>query len=389
MLVFYESSKKYIIYNGITYEETKKKPKMGFYLIKPYEANKENLKIYYHDMIKWLRELSNFFKIDYETVLESNFTKLLNSLFKLYECKKDIKHDKITEYEYDFFEKCFNGGLNSYEAGDYKNVKAYDFSKFYPNILAGDQTQKQIPYKKGKLYLLDELPAKLQYGIYRVKIISNSPNISKLFAFNKENYYTHEDIKYARELSFSKYYNVDIELINDGAYNALIYTDLIETKKIFIRYVKQFKSLNEVYPKNKLSKLLLSMLWGHLSRKGKTVIKTQEEINNMVNIDDYHCLNVEPVVKNGEFIYNYKLIHKNKLNMTRFRLKVFLTSFGRCKMARKIQHHIKDVVYVCTDGVIFKNGCNVKRIVGGEFKQDDKYHNKNITIERRNKILIN
>jgi hypothetical protein len=66
MFVFYETSTTtYIIYDGVQITEKKKKPNSGYFLIKPYEATKEDLIKYYNDMEKWLNQLCDISKLAY------------------------------------------------------------------------------------------------------------------------------------------------------------------------------------------------------------------------------------------------------------------------------------------------------------------------------------
>jgi hypothetical protein len=60
----------------------------------------------------------------------------------------------------------------------------------------------------------------LQYGFYKVKIISNNENFNKVFIFNKENIYCHYDIQLAREFE-----NVSIELILNEINSFVYYSD--------------------------------------------------------------------------------------------------------------------------------------------------------------------
>ena len=396
MLVFYESKTKFKTYNGKEIKTVQKQPTKGFYLTKPYEATEEQLIQYYKDLKKQLKELCEVTKLEYKKLSKINYSQLHATLFKICKGDKHVKYDTIEYYEYEFLEGCFNGGLNSCVKGNYNNVKAYDFKKFYANILAGDNTTKEIPIKKGILKTIEALPEKLEYGIYRVKITSYSENIFKLFAFNEQNYYTHTDIKFMRELSFSKNFDININLIQDNEPNALIYNELIETKTIFIRYVKKLKEILTKYPDNKLCKTLLSGIWGKLSQKGAPIILTEEEYDDLENQDDYLLLDVKTELQNLEFIQKYKLIHKNRIQLSNYRLKTFLTSFGRVKMASKIKYKVNNVIRVCTDGVLFDSSINLKKLETNlkkletkEFIKDSKYYNKNITIITTNNITIN
>ena len=77
-----------------------------------------------------------------------------------------------------------------------------------------------------------------------------------------------------------------------------------------------------------------SSLWGYLSGN-KIEIKTEDEFfNDDFNTDDYIIINQ---VFKQKYSY-FELINKNKsFYKTDIRLKPFITSFARCKIARTIK----------------------------------------------------
>jgi len=390
MLVYYETPTGYKSFDGVIVQDTKIKP-YGFYLVKPYKATIEELKIYYQKLSDDLEELCDITKLDYKRLEILDYKKLIGTLFKIYRGDKKIKYDTIEFYEYEFFENCFNAGLNTATKGLYENVQAFDYKKFYAQILGGDKTTFKVPITKGKLQILKKIPPKkeIQYGIYRVKISSYSPNISKVFAFNENNYYTHIDLIRALDLSFSKRFDVKIELIQDKEPNALMYDELIDSKIIFIRYVKKIQEVLLTYPKNKLCKFLLSGLWGNLSQKGHTKKLTMNEYDELENKEKYNLVDIHTKYINNEFVDIFELLHINNIQQTNYRLKSFLTSQGRNKMSQNLTRiqNLDDIIRVCTDGVILTNEAKyTSRFISKEFIHDDKYNNKNIEIKNVNKI---
>ena len=254
--------------------------------------------------------------------------------------------DKITFKEYQYFESCFNGSLTYTQTGIF-NCYGYDYSKYYPSILGNINSKFKIPFKEGVEKIIDKLPKYLQYGFYKVKIISNNLKFDKLFKFNNRNIYCHYDVQLAREFE-----NVNIELILNEP-NAFVYKgeDLIESNKIFNLWFETIKKLKDELPKNTLVKLLASSLWGYLS-KSNIEIKTDDQFFNG-DFDENDYIIIDQVFKNN---YSYfKLINKNKkFYSTNFRLKPFITSFARCKTARTINDNnlIDNVIRIHTDGIV-------------------------------------
>ncbi len=98
----------------------------------------------------------------------------------------------------------------------------------------------------------------------------------------------------------------------------------------------------------------MSSLWGSLSR-GNNIMKTWEEIEQeglcvgIGNDVDYH---IADYIKSDTQEY-YKLTCMNQPYKHNFRLKSFLTSYGRVKIAEVIMTDIESVLRCQTDGVVF------------------------------------
>jgi hypothetical protein len=392
MFIFCQHNGKYKVYDGKTHTIQNKQPKNGLNLDKiGYDENKtltENLETEHKIYCKWFMEISESIpqlklKLkDFKS--DSNLTYLL---FKIYRGDRQIEFDPVNCEEVEFINNCYRGGLIYHDIGEYENVKAYDFTKFYPNILGANNTQFKIPVTKGQFKIIDELPEKLntlQYGIYRVKITSNYDKIRALFAFTKDGYYTHIDLKFADVLKYHGLIN-KIELVKDGEYNAMVYNELVDSKIIFSKYVQILLKVNKKYPKNGLIKNLLSRLWGRLQTKNKVSLmteeqylsKTQEEKNKLwlvkdefkFNSETYETTTILHFLKSARGIYTYN-----------YRLTPFLQAQGRLKMASKIIDLRYDIVRVYNDGVIFKNNDKTNKQNKGAFIYDTKYNNKNLKI---------
>ena len=99
----------------------------------------------------------------------------------------------------------------------------------------------------------------MKYGIYHCEVVptdTTPAEVSKLFRPNKKNYYTHFDLRLAKELG------MHIEMVGYGA-NACIYPERAPSNRIFGNYVDLLDGLkqrNIPFPKQ-----ILNALWGSLS----------------------------------------------------------------------------------------------------------------------------
>ena len=388
----------YHIYDGVETKKVFEEPK-GDTLLNDsfYDENKtldECLKAYYDQMKIWTEEIVNGLKIKSLNKCFDSESKLLYTLFKIYRKDKHIEYDPVSYDENCWFDNCNKTGLIYADVGEYKNVNAYDFQKFYSNILGHYNSQKKFPIKAGQEIHIKEFPENkkdLQYGIYRVKIISKDENITRIFGFSKADHYTHEDIQYAFFLK-SKGYIDSIDLINDGCYNALVYNEFVDSKTIFKTYVGVMNNLAIDYPKNKLIKALLSSLWGRLWVKNTVKKMTQEEFMELDEEEQEDFMMVK-------WYYEYDKIYSKRTRVIEFvksksiykyniRLQPFLGSFARKKMGNQILKYYDDIIRVQVDGVIFKNTKETLNLQKGLYIIDKKYNDKNIFIKNLKKVII-
>ena len=176
-------------------------------------------------------------------------------------------------------------------------------------------------------------------------------------------------------LEYNKYYEGKIEL-EFMSNQALMYNDLIDSSDVFyIWYVNLWKLKKEM-PTNKLIKKLASSAWGELQSQ-KKFWKTEEEvIEEKLDIgfeyeNDYHIEEIR-TKPSGDI---YRLINlKKDIYEFQFRLKAFLTDFGRVKIAKIALQNINNVVRIQTDSITY-NEPIVLNING--FVIDDKKTRKN------------
>jgi hypothetical protein len=342
------------------------KNKHEFHLFKGYDANDDGLSDYSANFKTWCMELKKnpIMKIDYSfyynhhIAVESIFKKLCENnktigAYTDYNLEQDV-----SKLEAQYMALCYNGGLtycDTYEGPCY----GYDFNSYYPRLLASRVFK--IPVSQGTECYVDvdsilESGQKLKYGMYYVQITSFNPNAKKTFAFSKNSVYTHYSIEFAyqhRELlgfEFAYYDEAD-------GYNAYIYEDntLIQGEAIFGNWLHTLTDIRVLYPKNKLIKHLLSSLWGTLCRNN-TLHKTYEEIIEEkldVGGDECHYRIHNHVINDKS---DYYILHNNvePYHHALARIKPFLVSYARNRIATVAMKDLDAVVRIHTDSACFK-----------------------------------
>ena len=173
-----------------------------------------------------------------------------------------------------------------------------------------------------------------------------------VFAFSKDNHYTHYSLNFV--LLYNKEYggNIEMEILSN---QALIYDDLIDSSDIFYSWYNVLWKLKKEFPSNKIIKKLASSAWGEISNK-KNIWKTEDDIiSEKLDIGfgydtDYHIQEIRAKPTGDE----YRLINlKTNIYEYQFRLKSFLTDFGRVKIAKIALQNIDNVVRIQTDSITF------------------------------------
>jgi len=285
--------------------------------------------------------------------------------------KNDKRNSDLKEFIN--LEACHNGGLiylDPYKFDEsstfftFDKCYGYDFSSYYANLLSNEEINLQIPIKKPKFVKLDSLDFdNLKYGIYDVKIYSDSNNFLKVFSISPEYKYTHYSLKFAYE--YKEKFNIKIELIKDVEFNAMIYEDdcVVYAKDLFKSHIDKLLNVKKKYPKNGLVKHMLRSFWGYLSEYKKEYFLDDEIKDKSISYwNDYECeseykiidekyyyvdgynLKTEYIAVNGNMPYRYYL----------GRMKPFITSRGRDYIARLImkENIIDNIIRVQTDGIV-------------------------------------
>ncbi len=248
------------------------KEKCKVYGINYYEAQKEYIKDlngllqYREDFNIWAKEIET--EINYKKYF--NHESAVIMVFRRFATRElnKLKTEDIDYKEFVFLENCYNGSLQTFD-DKYKDIElesfGNDFSGYYPTLLA--ESDFKFPIQQGKRKTIKKLKYdNLKYGIYKVKITSDNKDFRKIFAYSKQNLYTHYCLLFAYKNKDR--FNINIELLSDDKYNCIVWTEdkLVSSKLIFGKWFSFLKELKIKYPKNKLVKRLTSSLWGSITK---------------------------------------------------------------------------------------------------------------------------
>ncbi len=220
----------------------------------------------------------------------------------------------------------------------------YDYSSYYGSILRGIS---DFPVRRGEFKTIkhDEIIQIVRYGIYRCIITSDNPQAYKTFRFNKLNYYTHIDVKFAKKNNFN------VQLIEDGYPNFLYYSDECRVKgsQLFRDVVDYVFDIKKKYPKLSFPKRLLSNLGGALAEfkinKKYLLPNTAPEPSGRPQIIKHmsffgtNKIKLETLDVNDQFKTEYA------------RMYPFMTAQGRCKIGQLFfDNGVENIKRVHTDG---------------------------------------
>jgi hypothetical protein len=287
-----------------------------------------------------------------------------------------IEFEKVNSpIEFKFIESCNNGGLR-YVQEDIINVPTmcygHDFAGFYPRIMGDLSSDFRIPFKGGlakrltKLVFpenmnqpMEKLLSKLKLGIYRVSILSEHPDVKKVFNFSRDNFYTTYDILFAYQ--YKDMFNFTINLIVDGKVNAYIYDTYDETifsRQLYNGWYNKMMELKKKYPKNKLVKHLSSSLHGSSQAFNKLLDQDDFESSFLNDPIDtrYKIIDTKTVLNEDGYPdeTHYVIDTQDPYKYPYARLKCFLVSYGRTFLARYLIRNelIPHVLRIYTDGIV-------------------------------------
>ncbi|UZO02962.1 uncharacterized protein OCT59_023375 [Rhizophagus irregularis] len=153
--------------------------------------------------------------------------------------------------------------------------RQYDVTSLYPSIR---QSNANFPIQQGKFQILKDFVdhrGYALYGLFRAKVSGNDI----LFRQNKRGVYTFIDLQQAKKLG------LDIQLIQDGKPNALIYDReaRIPGTVIFGEYVHfLFNIKNQGGVAGRVAKRVLNTLWGALCQEETQLQDTHHRSNRSI-----------------------------------------------------------------------------------------------------------
>ena len=259
--------------------------------------------------------------------------------------KTTIRPQEIEEYERCFLQDC--GGALRY-ARPYKGkMYKYDANSWYPYNYSN--VYLLIPIKKGILKTVTQKDLDnmrhFEFGVYHCIIVKSDDDllVNGLFWINRENYYTHYELTYARDHKYK------IKMIDEPD-NFLHYPrNYCKTgSEIFGGYV------GYLYPKKQAgcayAKDLLNSLWGNICK-----LNLQKKVVNIA--DGYKesdgWTTITTNIISDTQIEIYRLSANQMIFESNFaRMKPFLLAKCRLNMAKIIEPIIDNVFYSHTDSII-------------------------------------
>lgn len=307
------------------------------------KTEEEDLKAYYdkfNDEAELLKDMTDG-TINLFTCGKSK----LASLKMFHNTTRSIHPEPIEQDEAWWLDKAMMGGIIYAEKSELDDGYNFDVNSMYPYIM----TILQFATTRGEFLKLNELKEIVEYGIYRINIFEpeNNKNIKKLFRFNHRNYYTHIDIKRAREL------NLKMELIHDNQPNCLRYIrGRLSGKKLFGQVVDYLYELKKNETIKRRIKSILNRLWGALCEREVITNKSKPEGVYLEDVD------IQTMVPFGEG-YLCEYIKNSKTFRTNYaRVGCFITSGARSYIS-KLMEPVQDKIYrIHTDGFITDGECD-------------------------------
>jgi len=332
----------------------------NFYLpkcSKKYICDDESLKRYATDLYNARCELLKYTKFDYIQPYKNtirNHNKCIESFFKMYSTDDEGKQlsanfKPINREEANLFSKCYNGSVQYLKQGEY-NIFGYDYKGFYQSLLVDKDFY--FPHCSGTFKTLKKIPEKPMLGFYFVNISCDDENFKKIFMFSKDNVYTSYSLKFA--MKYKDKFNVNVQLC-EHPNNAYVYDrkkECVLSKTIFNKWSNKLNSLKSKIPNNILIKMLSSSVWGHLSKKKKYTMTEAQTFEVNADWDDeaeYKIIDFITKDNGDEF---YKVVKQDEQYYHNFRLKPFITSYGRVKIAElAIKAGLENIVRIHTDSI--------------------------------------
>ena len=224
--------------------------------------------------------------------------------------------------------------------------RQYDVTSLYPSI---QQSNANFPIRQGKFQTLKDFVdhrGYALYGLFRAKVSGN--NI--LFRQNKRGVYTFIDLQRAKKLS------LNIQLIQDGKPNALIYDRdaRIPGTVIFGEYVQfLFKIKNQGGVAGHVAKRILNTLWGALCQKKRNYKTLTADNQDSFTFPEGEIL--DSIIPVGKDQWRFQFTNPgNPFKGEYPRIAPFLLAHGRKITSEILEPYKNKVRRIHTDGFILE-----------------------------------
>ncbi|CAB4403590.1 unnamed protein product [Rhizophagus irregularis] len=255
-------------------------------------------------------------------------------------------NDPLDLIEADWLSDAMIGGL-IWADNEWKGYgRQYDATSLYPSI---QQSNANFPIRQGKFQILKDFVdhrGYALYGLFRAKVSGSDI----LFRQNKRGVYTFIDLQRAKKLG------LDIQLIQDGKPNALIYDReaRIPGTVIFGEYVQfLFKIKNQGGVAGRVAKRILNTLWGALCQRKRNYKTLTTDQTDPFKFPEGHTL--DSIILVGSDQWRFQFTNPgNPFKGEYPRIAPFLLARGRKITSEAIQPYKDKVRRIHTDGFILE-----------------------------------
>ncbi|CAB4460024.1 unnamed protein product [Rhizophagus irregularis] len=268
--------------------------------------------------------------------------------------KKVPANDPLDPVEAEWISDAMMGGL-IWADNEWKGYgRQYDVTSLYPSI---QQSNANFPIRQGKFQILKDFVDHRGYALYGL-FRASSQGAPKgkvsgndiLFRQNKRGVYTFIDLQRAKKLG------LDIQLIQDGKPNALIYDReaRIPGTVIFGEYVHfLFNIKNQGGVAGRVAKRVLNTLWGALCQRKRNYKTLTTDQTDPFKFPEGHTL--DSIVPVGSDQWRFQFTNPGSFFKGEYpRIAPFLLAHGRKTTSELLEPYKDKVRRIHTDGFILE-----------------------------------
>ncbi|GBC38932.1 hypothetical protein GLOIN_2v1472929 [Rhizophagus irregularis DAOM 181602=DAOM 197198] len=290
----------------------------------------------------------------YET-LEETYQRIHEERIPSYRLQRRVPaNDPLDPVEAEWISDAMMGGL-IWADNEWKGYgRQYDVTSLYPSI---QQSNANFPIRQGKFQILKDFVDHRGYALYGL-FRASSQGAPKgkvsgndiLFRQNKRGVYTFIDLQRAKKLG------LDIQLIQDGKPNALIYDReaRIPGTVIFGEYVHfLFNIKNQGGVAGRVAKRVLNTLWGALCQRKRNYKILTTDQTDPFKFPEGHTL--DSIVPVGSDQWRFQFTNPGSPFKGEYpRIAPFLLAHGRKTTSELLEPYKDKVRRIHTDGFILE-----------------------------------